>query len=116
MISFSDIITNSSSEVFVFFDKDSERKLKELIDVILGTFHVDKTFDDLFTIEYELSDNALEDNISVKEALNGDRCDVYELPYITSYKIIPKERGQYEYMCQLLSKLPDMFDYDIVYT
>lgn len=114
MISFSDIITNSSSEVFVFFNKDSEKRIKELVDVILGTFHVDKTFDDLFTIEYELSDNALEDNISVEQALT-DSCDSYDMPYITSYKIVPKERGQYEYLCQLLSKLPDMFDYEIVY-
>lgn len=115
MISFSDIITNSSSEVFVFFNKDSEKRIKELVDVILGTFHVDKTFDDLFTIEYELSDIALEDKISVEEALTGDS-DPYGLPYITSYKIVPKERGQYEYLCQLLSRLPDMFDYEVVYT
>ncbi len=114
IISISDVITNSSSEVFVFFNKDSEKRIKELVDVILGTFHVDKTFDDLFTIEYELSDNALEDNISVEQALT-DSCDSNGMPYITSYKIVPKERGQYEYLCQLLSKLPDMFHYEVVY-
>ena len=38
MISISDVITNSSSEVFVYFDKTSEKKLKELVDAFLTTF------------------------------------------------------------------------------
>ena len=113
MISISDVITNSSSEVFVYFDKISEGKLKELVDVILTTFDVNKTFDDLFTIEYELSDEALENNCSVEEALSEGVNDYG--PLIESYKVVPKERGHYEYLCKKLSDLMDMFSYEEFY-
>ena len=113
MISISDVITNSSSEVFVYFDKTSEKKLKELVDVILATFNVPKTFDDLFTIEYELTDEAVENNCSVEEALSEGANDYG--PLIESYKVVPKERGHYEYLCKKLSDLIDMFNYEEFY-
>ena len=113
MISISDVITNSSSEVFVYFDKTSEKKLKELVDAFLTTFDVDKTFDDLFTIEYELSDEAVENNFSVEKALSEGVNDYG--PLIESYKVIPKERGHYEYLCKKLSDLFDMFNYEEFY-
>lgn len=113
MISISDVITNSSSEVFVYFDKTSEKKLKELVDVILATFNVPKTFDDLFTIEYELSDEANEGNYTVEEALSEGANDYG--PLIESYKVVPKERGHYEYLCEKLSDLFDMFNYEEFY-
>lgn len=113
ILSISDVITNSSSEVFVYFDKTSEKKLKELVDTILATFDVPKTFDDLFTIEYELSDEADEHGYSVEEALSEGIGD-YE-PLIESYKVFPKEHGQYEYLCKKLSDLIDMFNYEEVY-
>lgn len=111
ILSISDVITNSSSEVFVYFDKTSEKKLKELVDVILGTFKVPKTFDDLFTIEYELSDEA--EDYSVEEALSEGVSDYG--PLIESYKVVPKERGHYEYLCKKLSDLMDMFNYEEIY-
>lgn len=108
ILSISDVITNSSSEVFVYFDKTSEKKLKELVDVILATFNVPKTFDDLFTIEYELSDEA--EDYSVEEALSEGVGDYG--PLIESYKVVPKERGHYEYPCKKLLDLTNMFDYE----
>lgn len=116
ILSISDVITNSSSEIFAYFNKESEQKLKEFVNTILKTFHVDKTFDNLFTIEYELS-YAAEDAgiISTEEALDREM-DSDGRPYISGYKIVPKEHGQYKRLCQLLSKLPYMFDHDIVYT
>lgn len=113
MISISDVITNSSSEVFVYFDKTSEGKLKELVNVILATFDVPKTFDDLFTIEYELSDEAVENDCSVEEALSEGANDYG--PLIESYKVVPKERGHYEYLCEKLSDLIDIFNYEEFY-
>ena len=113
ILSISDVITNSSSEVFVYFDKTSEKKLKELVDAFLTTFDVDKTFDDLFTIAYELSDEAVENNLSVEEALSEGVNDYG--PLIESYKVIPKERGHYEYLCKELSDLIDMFNYEEIY-
>lgn len=111
ILSISDVITNSSSEVFVYFDKTSEKKLKELVDVILATFNVPKTFDDLFTIEYELSDEA--EDYSVEEALSEGVNDYG--PLIESYKVVPKERGHYEYLCKKLSDLINMFNYEEIY-
>lgn len=113
MISISDVITNSSSEVFVYYNKYSLERIKELVDAILGTFHIDKTFDDLFTIEFYLSEWATE-GMSVKDAFDKE-VDEYGYPLIGGYKILPKERGQYEYLCQKLSNLDDIFPYDEVY-
>lgn len=113
ILSISDVITNSSSEVFVYFDKTSEKKLKELVDVILATFDVNKTFDDLFTIEYELTDEALENGYSIEEALSEGVNDYG--PLIESYKVVPKERGQYEYLCEKLSDLMNMFHYEEIF-
>ena len=113
ILSISNVITNSSSEVFVYFDKTSEKKLKELVDVILETFNVHKTFDDLFTIEYELSDEAEEHYYSVEEALS-EGIGRYQ-PLIESYKVVPKERGHYEYLCKKLSDLINMFNYEELY-
>ena len=115
ILSISDVITNSSSEIFAYFNKESEQKLKEFVNTILKTFHVNKTFDDLFTIEYELLYDAEETGItSIEEALDREM-DSDGRPYISGYKVIPRKHGQYERLCQLLSELPDMFDHDIVY-
>ena len=52
--SITDVITNSSTEVFTFADEDSVEKLKRFIDSVLYIAGSDKTCDDLFEIRYEL--------------------------------------------------------------
>ena len=47
-----DVITNSSTEIFVTAKADSERYTKELIDLILKEGGSDKSCDDLFVVNY----------------------------------------------------------------
>ena len=51
-----DVITNSSSEVFNYVSEVNVRRLKELIDVILGLSHSPRTCDDLFDISLDTSE------------------------------------------------------------
>lgn len=48
--SFVDLITNSSSEVFVSSSDHTERMVKELIDKILKNAGTEKTCDELFNV------------------------------------------------------------------
>lgn len=53
--SVSDIITNSSSEVFMVYDVDGLERIKELVNAVLSLNENNTyTFDDLFTIEANL--------------------------------------------------------------
>lgn len=49
--SISDLITNSSTEAFVVYDKSNMRDIKNLVNSILSLLNPYKTFDDYFTIE-----------------------------------------------------------------
>ena len=49
--SISDLITNSSTEAFVVYDKGNVEDIKNLVDSILSLLDPSKTFDDYFTIE-----------------------------------------------------------------
>ena len=49
--SINDIITNSSSEVVIRYDKEGVSKLKDLVNSIIEPFTTLK-FDDLFTLSY----------------------------------------------------------------
>lgn len=52
--SISDIITNSSTEVFILYKKRDKQEIKDLVNAILA-IGCDKTFDDLFTIDLCIS-------------------------------------------------------------
>lgn len=49
--SISDLITNSSTEAFVVYDKSNVRDIRNLVNSILSLIDSSKTFDDYFTIE-----------------------------------------------------------------
>ena len=68
--SFVDLITNSSSEIFVSADANTVKAVKKLIDNILKASGSDKTADDLFEIGlgYEVTDNETYDNKFVTKA------------------------------------------------
>jgi len=52
--SFIDVITNSSTEIYVSADKQSIEMAKEFIDGLLKIAGSDKTFDDLFEAKVEI--------------------------------------------------------------
>lgn len=58
--SISDIITNSSTEVFVVYDSSNIKSIKDLVDTILS-IDGHYTFDDLFTIKMNLNDDVVDE-------------------------------------------------------
>lgn len=69
-----DLITNSSTEVFIEASEETIVILKKFINSLLKTFNVDKTADDLF--EFHLTNiNAFEEFI---EDYFCDYCDKYD--------------------------------------
>lgn len=53
--SVSDLITNSSTEVFVVYDKGNIADIKNLVNSILSLLDPSKTFDDYFTIKMSIN-------------------------------------------------------------
>ena len=53
--SISDLITNSSTEVFIVYDKNNIDAIKNLVDSILSLLDPSKKFDDYFTIGMEIN-------------------------------------------------------------
>ena len=58
--SISDVITNSSTEVFIVYDSSNIDSIKHIIDAILS-IDGHYTFDDLFTIKMNAAEYAVED-------------------------------------------------------
>lgn len=58
--SISDVITNSSTEVFVVYDSGNIKSIKDLVDTILS-IDGHYTFDDLFTIKMNPNDNVVDE-------------------------------------------------------
>ncbi len=114
VISISDIITNSSSEVFCVYDKHTFDKIKELVNTILTTFGVDNKFDELFELIPEYSDDAFEYGPpDLDEAFNHDSChDDY--PYIIGYHLKSKD-SKYSTLANKLSNLDSIFNYEEFY-
>lgn len=58
--SISDVITNSSTEVFVIYDSGNIDSIKKVVNAILS-IDGNYTFDDLFTIKMNPSDNVVDE-------------------------------------------------------
>lgn len=50
--SITDVITNSSTEVYTIYDDYGMSKIKKLVDLMLNMAKIDATFDDIFDIKY----------------------------------------------------------------
>lgn len=55
--SISDIITNSSTEVFMVYDESAFKRIKEIVNAILESTGFEQRFDDLFEIKVTDEDN-----------------------------------------------------------
>ena len=91
--SISDVITNSSSEIFQF--ANNKKGVKELITLILKAANSDLTCEDLFTVEsyYDIDIIELEDEYFSFADLYKDDPKVVELVKATE----GKDRYSYEY-------------------
>jgi hypothetical protein len=79
--SISDIITNSSTEVFTVYSRSDLNTVKDIVNAILA-IDGKYTFDDLFTIHMSIDDYAIEDLYNDNESLQErfhDSDELYDL-------------------------------------
>ena len=116
--SVSDIITNSSTEVFMVYDNSAFKNIKELVNAILALAGSDQTFDDLFEIKACVSEYFLdeypeyagltEDEILEKaRMIDEDNYDSY--PYVNHYKVVAKDVKN-DNTAKILSQIDGIFD------
>lgn len=125
--SMSDIITNSSSEVFMVYNNDSLNQVKELVNAILSINNENKyTFDDLFTIDVcfdkerlmECTNNeyeGLSDEELLVKAYEYDEENYSEgYPIVYGYKVTAKNIKD-DSVADKLSKIDKIFETYICY-
>lgn len=116
--SVSDIITNSSTEVFMVYDENSMNNIKDLVNAILSLSGSNKTFDDLFTYEINFDEEYLlevhpeykkykRDELLQKAYEFDD--DYSHYPCVNGYKIIAKN-SKNEEVAEILSKIDKIFN------
>lgn len=119
--SVSDIITNSSTEVFMVYDDNALKQIKELVNAMLSLNENNKyTFDDLFIIEPYLNTEEFLDEYPEYKGLSYEQllqkaykideenyCDGY--PYVSGYTVEAKDPKNAE-IAEKLSKLDKIFE------
>ena len=124
--SINDIITNSSSEVVVRYDREGILKIKDLVNTLLSPF-TSLMFDDLFTVTfidegYDDNDNEYskeyeENDPELDSAINRSWERTYDDGFPTmSIKISVREgKESMKHAADLLEKVATFFDTTIVY-
>lgn len=123
--SVSDIITNSSSEVFMTYDEDSFKNIKELVNAILSlNTNNQYTFDDLFTVEASFDKEDLLEHYPEYEDLNDIELleKAYEIdsenydsyPFVNGY-IVKAKSNVHDKVAKELSKIDQIFSTYVLY-
>lgn len=125
--SINDIITNSSSEVVVRYDKEGVKQLKELVNSIIAPF-TELKFDDLFTLTYSrefydedddcVDDEIPEDHPNLDKILEESWKKTWDSGYPDIQGITIRPREGKECMKQaadLLQRIASIFDTEIIY-
>lgn len=125
--SINDIITNSSSEVVVRYDKEGVKQLKELVNSIIAPF-TELKFDDLFTLTYSrgfydedddcVGDEIPEDHPNLDEILEESWKKTWDggYPDIQGVTIRPREGKEcMKQAADLLQRVASIFDTEIIY-
>lgn len=116
--SVTDVVTNSSSEIFVIYRKSDFEFIKELINELLKLVDSNKTFDDLFELKIWTTEEAEEDYVKSGSSQDFiDWCMDKDLeinidernPYIESYTIDAKSE-EAKSVAYKLSNLAFLFE------
>lgn len=117
--SVSDIITNSSTEVFMVYDDTSFKNIKELVNAILS-LNKDNTytFDDLFTVEASFDKEGfismfpeykdLSDSELLQQAYEYDDDNYDSYPFVNSY-VVKAKSNVHDKVAEELSKIDQIF-------
>ena len=113
VISFTDVITNSSSEVFTFYDKSTISIIKDAVNGILSLVDSEHNFDDYFTIELDIDESMYDEypNTEYKDlveiATKYDFEHTEGLPAITGFTVTAKDPKNTK-IARLLNKLDEV--------
>lgn len=118
--SITDVITNSSTSVFVVYDEGNIKTIKELVNSILE-ISGEYTFDDLFDIQMIVNEEAIE-NFFDKDEITQEDIDKYQDIYWNSddeymmqpfegIKVIPKKDIS-EKAAKLIERIDNIFYLD----
>lgn len=118
--SITDVITNSSTSVFVVYDEGNIKTIKELVNSILE-ISGEYTFDDLFDIQMIVNEEAIE-NFFDKDEITQEDIDKYQDIYWNSddsylgqpfegIKVTPKKDIS-EKAAKLIERIDDIFSLD----
>lgn len=114
VIGFSDVITNSSSEVFVMYDREGVESMKKLVNSILKCAGSTETFDTLFDVDFEFEE------CFIRSSENMTKEELYEqalednwtgegYPSIIGIKVTSKDEKNAE-TAELLSNIDKIFE------
>lgn len=123
--SISGVITNSSSEVYTIYYKEDIDNIKKLVNAILSTAGSDKTFDDLFCIEFIVdtdwvttytgkSFNTYEEYVDCALVYDADINLYEELPLIQGIRVVMRDGSKTE-AADLIAAIPEMFEHREIY-
>ena len=112
IISISDVITNSSSEVFTIYTIEGVNKLKSLVESVIP-----EKFDDVFEVSFIIDEYFKETykEDTVYKALDHDYYIVNEeRPVIEGIKVTSKV-PKYDKFAEKLSKIDSIFDHEEIF-
>lgn len=112
IISISDVITNSSSEVFTIYTIEGVNKLKSLVESVIP-----EKFDDVFELSFIIDEYFKEQykEDTIYKALDHDYYIVNEeRPVIEGIKVTSKV-PKYDKFAEKLSKIDSIFDHEEIF-
>lgn len=114
--SFVDLITNSSSEIFIDVGSKSVETIKELVNSLFKLGGSDLVFDDLFNIYTEVMDYNEYEYIKKSDITDDHRTENYEGYSESRIVVESKCNSEHaEIAAKILSKLDNLFDIDSRY-
>ena len=122
--SLTDVITNSSTEVFTIYNKGAINKIKEMINSILALSDTTSnlTFDDLFEVDYCFDIYEIEELINqlaekLKERGNKEHAEAIKTTVTTEEELwnYSKQNNIYDVVMEIIEEIDnDTYDYRMV--
>ena len=116
--SFVDLITNSSSEIFVQANDKTIESIKEIVNNLLGIANSELKFDDLFTAHLQVMDYDSYEYIKESEVTEEHKTENYD-GYSESQVTVEVKSGvedeRAKSAAKLLSNLENLFSMSSVY-
>ena len=122
--SLTDVITNSSTEVFTIYNKGAINKVKEIVNSILALSDTTSnlTFDDLFEVDYCFDIYEIEELINqlaekLKERGNKEHAEAIKTTVTTEEELwnYSKQNNIYDVVMEIIEEIDnDTYDYRMV--